>query len=211
MNRFVSWEIASKANKWQGRNVTRWRNDEYDRLYRAADEEMDPAKRGAMFIRMNDLVIQNVVTIPVLWRNGVSASTHATPRDGSVGLGVDILAPAVLVSRRLVAGSATARAPAAPEPILRAAMSAVLVLAHLGRGRGSPRQSDHHDRSAMITWRQLPARCPADLAPLVLDHPDDQADATQGATTCTLVVEALQLFVSVVSTTAFRSSAQASR
>ena len=76
MNRFVSWEFASKANKWQGRNVTRWRNDEYDRLYRAADEEMDPVKRAAMFIRMNDLVIQNVVTVPVLWRNGVSASTH---------------------------------------------------------------------------------------------------------------------------------------
>jgi peptide/nickel transport system substrate-binding protein len=76
MNRFVSWEIASKANKWQGRNVTRWRNEEYDRLYRAADEEMDPVKRAAMFVRMNDLVIQNVVTVPVLWRNGVSASTH---------------------------------------------------------------------------------------------------------------------------------------
>jgi peptide/nickel transport system substrate-binding protein len=25
---------------------------------------------------MNDLVIQNVVVIPVLWRNGVSASTN---------------------------------------------------------------------------------------------------------------------------------------
>ena len=76
MNRFVSWEITGKANKWQGRNVTRWRNDEYDRLYRAADEEMDPVKRAALFVRMNDLVIQNVVTIPVLWRTGVSTSTH---------------------------------------------------------------------------------------------------------------------------------------
>jgi peptide/nickel transport system substrate-binding protein len=74
MNRFCSWEIAAKANKWQGRNVTRWKNDEYDRLYRAADAEMDPTKRAAIFIRMNDLVIQNVVTVPVLWRNGVSAS-----------------------------------------------------------------------------------------------------------------------------------------
>jgi peptide/nickel transport system substrate-binding protein len=63
MNRFVSWEFATKANKWQGRNVTRWRNDECDRLYKSADEEMDPAKRAAMFIRMNDLVIQNTVTV----------------------------------------------------------------------------------------------------------------------------------------------------
>src|SRR5688572_16548535 len=75
MNRYVSWEHASKANKWQGRNVARWKNDDYDKLYKAADEEMDPVKRAAMFVRMNDLVIQNVVTVPVLWRNGVSAST----------------------------------------------------------------------------------------------------------------------------------------
>jgi peptide/nickel transport system substrate-binding protein len=30
MNPFVSWEISSKENTWQGRNVTRWRNEEYD-------------------------------------------------------------------------------------------------------------------------------------------------------------------------------------
>jgi peptide/nickel transport system substrate-binding protein len=34
---------------------------------------MDPVKRAALFIRLNDLVIQNVVVIPVLWRNVVSA------------------------------------------------------------------------------------------------------------------------------------------
>ncbi len=74
MNQFTSWEVSSKANKWQGRNVTRWRSEEYDRAYNAADVEMDPVKRAALFIKMNDLVIQNVVVIPVLWRNGVSAS-----------------------------------------------------------------------------------------------------------------------------------------
>ncbi|MCI0547042.1 MAG: peptide ABC transporter substrate-binding protein [Candidatus Rokubacteria bacterium] len=75
MNRYVSWEVASRENKWQGRNVTRWRNEEYDRLYQSADTEMDPVKRAAMFVRMNDLVIQNAVTVPVLWRNGVSTSS----------------------------------------------------------------------------------------------------------------------------------------
>jgi peptide/nickel transport system substrate-binding protein len=74
MNQFVSWEVASKANKWQGRNITRWRNEEYDRIYTAADSELDPVKRAALFIRMNDLIIQNVVVIPVLWRNGASAA-----------------------------------------------------------------------------------------------------------------------------------------
>jgi peptide/nickel transport system substrate-binding protein len=74
MNQFVSWEVASKTNKWQGRNITRWRNEEYDRTYSAADSELDPVKRAALFIKMNDLIIQNVVVIPVLWRSGASAS-----------------------------------------------------------------------------------------------------------------------------------------
>jgi len=72
-----TWEVAQKANKWQGRNITRFRNDEYDRAYRAAEGEVDPVKRAALFIRMNDIVIQNVVVIPVLWRNGVSGAANA--------------------------------------------------------------------------------------------------------------------------------------
>jgi len=76
MNQFTSWEVATRANKWQGRNVTRWRNEEYDRTYKAADVELDPVKRAALFIKMNDLVIQNVVVIPVLRRTGVSASSQ---------------------------------------------------------------------------------------------------------------------------------------
>ena len=31
MRQFTSWEVAQKDNKWQGRNITRWRNEEYDR------------------------------------------------------------------------------------------------------------------------------------------------------------------------------------
>jgi len=73
MNQFTSWEIASKDNKWQGRNITRWRSDEYDKLYRAAEAEMDPVKRAALFIKMNDMVIQNQVVIPVVLRPRVAA------------------------------------------------------------------------------------------------------------------------------------------
>ena len=76
MDQFTSWEVASKENKLLGRNPTRWRNEEYDKLWKSADAEMDPVKRAAMFIRMNDLVIQNVVVIPVTWRATVSAISH---------------------------------------------------------------------------------------------------------------------------------------
>ena len=76
MNQFLTEEIASKANKWSGRNPTRWSNEEYDRTYKAAESEMDPVKRAAMFIKMNDLLIQNVVVIPVLWRARVAAVSN---------------------------------------------------------------------------------------------------------------------------------------
>ncbi|MBS0222418.1 MAG: peptide ABC transporter substrate-binding protein [Proteobacteria bacterium] len=73
MNQFCSWEVATKANKWQGRNITRWRNQEYDDNYKAAQVEVDPVKRAAMFIKANDLVINNYVVIPVVARPGVVA------------------------------------------------------------------------------------------------------------------------------------------
>jgi len=76
MEQFTSWEVASKTNKWQGRNITRWHTEDYDKLFRAAENELDPVKRAALFIKMNDLVIQNTVVIPVLWRMVISAVSN---------------------------------------------------------------------------------------------------------------------------------------
>jgi peptide/nickel transport system substrate-binding protein len=68
MRQFTSAEMAQKENKWQGRNVTRWRNEEYDRTFEAATSELDPVKRAAHFIRMNDMVCMDQVVIPVVHR-----------------------------------------------------------------------------------------------------------------------------------------------
>jgi peptide/nickel transport system substrate-binding protein len=76
MLQFAPWEAASKENKWQGRNITRWRSEEYGRLYKAAEAELDPVKRAALFIQMNDLLIKNVVVIPVAWRPRVAAISN---------------------------------------------------------------------------------------------------------------------------------------
>jgi peptide/nickel transport system substrate-binding protein len=73
MRQFLSSEIAAKDNKWQGRNVTRWRNEEYDKAYAAAEGELDPAKRAALFIKMNDLAVGDPVVIPVVYRPRVAA------------------------------------------------------------------------------------------------------------------------------------------
>jgi len=76
MDPFVSWEIAQKANKWAGLNASRWHNEEYDRLARAGRTEMDPVKRAATYIRMNDLITQYDVIVPFLWRGSASAVSN---------------------------------------------------------------------------------------------------------------------------------------
>jgi peptide/nickel transport system substrate-binding protein len=76
MRQFLSSETASKDNKWQGRNITRWRNDDYDKTFHAAEGELDPVKRAALFIAMNDMVVGEPVVIPVVYRPGVSAMSR---------------------------------------------------------------------------------------------------------------------------------------
>ena len=74
MNQFCSWEASSKANKWQGRNITRWQNAEYDKIYREAEGELDPVKRTAMFIKLNDLAVGDHAVIPIVMRPTVTAA-----------------------------------------------------------------------------------------------------------------------------------------
>ena len=73
LRQFTSAEIASRANKWQRRNVTRFRSEDYDTTFRAAEVELDPAKRAALIIRLNDLIVQQGIVVPVVARGQVSA------------------------------------------------------------------------------------------------------------------------------------------
>jgi peptide/nickel transport system substrate-binding protein len=73
MKQFLTEEAAARENKWQGRNITRWRNNEYDSIFQAAQVELDPLKRAAMFIKLNDMVVNDQVVIPVIARHAVQA------------------------------------------------------------------------------------------------------------------------------------------
>jgi peptide/nickel transport system substrate-binding protein len=90
METFTSWEVATRENKWAGRNTTRWRHEEYDHLWKRADSELDPVKRALLFIQMNDLLVQNVVVVPLVWRSWVSGvatklkGTHVSGWDSSL-------------------------------------------------------------------------------------------------------------------------------
>ena len=76
MDQFTSAEISSKDNKWQGRNIPRWVNKEYDEQHKASQGELDPVKRAGMFIKMNDLVCGDKTVIPVVYRPRVAAIAH---------------------------------------------------------------------------------------------------------------------------------------
>jgi peptide/nickel transport system substrate-binding protein len=73
MNQHVSWQAATKENKWQGRNVSRWQSKEYDEVYQQAEKELDPVKRAAMFIKLNDLVVGDNYIQPLLRRPRTTA------------------------------------------------------------------------------------------------------------------------------------------
>ena len=72
----VSWwgdptNIPQKENSWAGGNVERWQNADYDKAYASAQTELDPTKQAPLFITMNDLVVNQIVEIPLVQRNNV--------------------------------------------------------------------------------------------------------------------------------------------
>ena len=74
MMQFHSSEVATKDNKWQGRNITRWRSAEYDKAFNDGSGELDPVKRAALFIKCNDLAVTDGAVIPIVARPQVGAS-----------------------------------------------------------------------------------------------------------------------------------------
>ncbi|HET8627330.1 MAG TPA: ABC transporter substrate-binding protein, partial [Thermomicrobiales bacterium] len=72
---FDGWttqQIAQKENSWDGNNYERWSDKGYDNLVAQAKTETDAAKRRDMFIKMNDMIVDNVVDIPQIDRKGVN-------------------------------------------------------------------------------------------------------------------------------------------
>ena len=84
MEQYCTWVLAQKANKWASRNISRWQSAAYDEAHKAAQGELDPVKRAALFIRMNDLVSSDGYIIPVVFRPRVSAAVNklAAPLSG---------------------------------------------------------------------------------------------------------------------------------
>jgi peptide/nickel transport system substrate-binding protein len=61
-------QITSKANDWHGNNYHRYNNPDYDAMQQQLKTETDSAKRRDIIIKMNDMLVSDVVVIPLVAR-----------------------------------------------------------------------------------------------------------------------------------------------
>lgn len=76
----ASWlttEIPGSGNNWSGGNISRWFNQEYDDLHEELKQTPVGPDRENLVIRMNDMLVQNHVVIPLVDRAFVSALSNS--------------------------------------------------------------------------------------------------------------------------------------
>ncbi len=73
---FNDWtckQASSKANDWQFGNKERYCNADYDKLVDQLRKEPDRAKANALAIQLNDILVSDVVIIPLINRTSATA------------------------------------------------------------------------------------------------------------------------------------------
>lgn len=87
---FTCSEIAQKSNSWSGGNLVRYCNPEYDAVFEKSKVEIDPEKRRALLIELNDILVEDGALIPLVHRTfptGASATLagiELTPWDSNL-------------------------------------------------------------------------------------------------------------------------------
>jgi peptide/nickel transport system substrate-binding protein len=76
--------IASSANTWLGNNVNRWCSPEYDALHDQLIAASDPAEREELAKQLNDMLVQNNVILPLVFRSSPSAVSNTLDIGGDV-------------------------------------------------------------------------------------------------------------------------------
>jgi peptide/nickel transport system substrate-binding protein len=73
MRNFTSLMVPQKHNKWGLQNASRYRSADYDATFHAAQVELDPVKRAALFVKLNDILVTDGYIHPIANRPGVAA------------------------------------------------------------------------------------------------------------------------------------------
>ncbi len=71
MEGLTTVQIAQKANQWSGNNYMRWSSKDYDAVIEQLKTELDLAKRVELFIKANDIQINDFCQIPLVARKNV--------------------------------------------------------------------------------------------------------------------------------------------
>jgi peptide/nickel transport system substrate-binding protein len=62
-------DIAQQSNKWAARNYTRWISADFNNLMDQVKSETDVQKAQQLWMQLNDLVVNNYISIPLIDRN----------------------------------------------------------------------------------------------------------------------------------------------
>jgi len=82
---FLAWTCAQangKAANWQNGGYERYCNPDYDAIFAQLKKETDPAKRNDLAIKANDLLISDVVVIPIINRIAPSPTAYSKALKG---------------------------------------------------------------------------------------------------------------------------------
>jgi peptide/nickel transport system substrate-binding protein len=82
MNRFYtgsdpSRTWAQKSNNWSGRNYLKWKNEQYDKLFDQVLVELSPDKAATMWQQLNDLVVNDYASVPLVDRRSTDAKAKS--------------------------------------------------------------------------------------------------------------------------------------
>ncbi|HEV2281308.1 MAG TPA: peptide ABC transporter substrate-binding protein [bacterium] len=69
-------DIPQKENNWSGIDTPRWQSKEYNALYDGALKELDPKKNAELWVKMNDLVVDQGISLPLIDRKIVSVRSN---------------------------------------------------------------------------------------------------------------------------------------
>lgn len=64
--------VAQKSNGWSGNNRQRWINSDYDARFEQLQQATTLDGANTILIQMNDLLIENVVIVPLVNRSADS-------------------------------------------------------------------------------------------------------------------------------------------
>ena len=73
MSGWRSNQITHPDNSWNGNNVVRWYNEDYDALLDDLSQTAVLEDRASLAVQMNDMLVQTGAVIPLVYRGSVSA------------------------------------------------------------------------------------------------------------------------------------------